>query len=63
MDGPEREIVQKRCFPGQRHDNEVLKMQISLSRHFVVIAQAPRDGGVISSSNVVKRFAHFLLAA
>ena len=29
------------CFRGKRHDNKNLKVQISLSRHFVVIAQAP----------------------
>ena len=40
--GAEREIVQKRCFfRGKRHDNKILKVQILLSRNFVVIAQAP----------------------
>ena len=29
------------CFRGKRHDNKILKVQILLSRHFVVIAQAP----------------------
>ena len=29
-------------FRGQRHDNKILKVQILLSRNFVVIAQAPR---------------------
>ena len=45
----ERKIVQKRWkFLGgggggaQRHDNKVLKVQILLSRNFVVIAQRPK---------------------
>ena len=29
------------CFRGKRHDNKILKVQILLSRSFVVIAQAP----------------------
>ena len=29
------------CFRGKRHDNEILKVQILLSRNFVVIAQVP----------------------
>ena len=28
-------------FRGERHDNKILKVQIRLSRNFVVIAQAP----------------------
>ena len=28
-------------FRGKRHDNQILKVQILLSRNFVVIAQAP----------------------
>ena len=39
--GAERKIVQKRLFRGKRHDNKILKVQILLSRNFVVIAQAP----------------------
>ena len=39
--GAERKIVQKRCFCGKRHDNKNLKVQIILSRNFVLIAQAP----------------------
>ena len=39
--GAERKIVQKRCFRGKRHNNKILKVQILLSRNFVVIAQAP----------------------
>ena len=31
------------CFRGKRHDNKILKVQILLSRNFVVIAQAPSD--------------------
>ena len=30
-------------FRGKRHDNNILKVQILLSRNFVVIAQAPRN--------------------
>ena len=30
-------------FRGKRHDNKILKVQILLSRNFVVVAQAPRD--------------------
>ena len=30
-------------FRGKRHDNTILKVQILLSRNFVVIAQAPRN--------------------
>ena len=36
----ERKIVQSTIFPGQRHDDRILKFQILLSRDFVVIAQA-----------------------
>ena len=44
--GAERRIVQKRCFfRGKRHDNKISKVQILLSRIFVVIAQAPRATG------------------
>ena len=28
---------------GKRHENKILKVQISMSRNFVVIAQAPRE--------------------
>ena len=31
-------------FRGKRHDNKILKLQILLSRNFVVIAQAPKVG-------------------
>ena len=31
------------CFRGKRHDNNILKVQILLSRNFVVIAQAPNN--------------------
>ena len=36
------EIVQNAVFRGKRHDNKILKVQILLSRNFVVIAQAPK---------------------
>ena len=39
--GVERKIAQNTVFRGKRHDNEILKVQILLSRNFVVIAQAP----------------------
>ena len=42
-------VVQKRCFRGKRHDNKILKVQMLLSRNFVVIAQAPREESVPSS--------------
>ena len=37
----ERKIVQKHFFLVKRHDNKILRVQILLSRDFVVIAQAP----------------------
>ena len=39
--GAERKIVQNAVFRGKRHNNKILKVQIMLSRNFVVIAQAP----------------------
>ena len=39
-------------FRGKRHDNKILKMQILLSRNFVVIAQAPS----LQSANCTKDF-------
>ena len=39
--GEERKIVQNAVFRGKRHDNRILKVQIVLSRNYVVIAQAP----------------------
>ena len=41
-EGPERKIVQNAIFHGKRHDNKILKVNILLSRNFVVMAQAPR---------------------
>ena len=41
--GAERKIVQKAVFRGKRHDNKIFKVQIVLSTHFVVIAQAPKQ--------------------
>ena len=37
----ERKICQNAVFRGKRHDNKILKVQILLSRNFVVIALAP----------------------
>ena len=42
--GAERRTVQNAAFHGKRHDNKILKVRILLSRNFVVIAQAPRNG-------------------
>ena len=39
--GAERKIVQNAVFRRKRHDNKILKVQILLSRNFVVMAQAP----------------------
>ena len=39
----ERKIVQNAVCRGKRHDNRILKVQILLSRNFVVIAQAPKN--------------------
>ena len=39
--GRERKIIPKHFFHGERHDNKLLKVQILLSKKFVVIAQAP----------------------
>ena len=44
--GEERKIVQNAVFRGKRHDNKILKVQILLSRNFVVMAQAPSRGGL-----------------
>ena len=40
--GADRKIVQNAIFRGKRHDNKILKVEILLSRNFVVMAQAPR---------------------
>ena len=40
--GPGRKIVQNAIFHGKRHDNQILKVNILLSRNFVVMAQAPK---------------------
>ena len=47
--GAERKIVQNAVFffRGKRHDNKILKVQILLSRKFVVIAQAPIFAGCV----------------
>ena len=39
--GAGRKIVQNAIFHGKRHDNKILKVNILLSRNFVVMAQAP----------------------
>ena len=39
--GREGKIVQNAIFRGKRHDNKILKVNILLSRNFVVMAQAP----------------------
>ena len=38
--GMEGRITQNYCFLGKRHDNIILKVQILLSRNFVVFAYA-----------------------
>ena len=43
--GAERKIVQNAIFHGKRHDNKISKVKILLSRNFVVMAQAPINGG------------------
>ena len=40
--GAERKFVQNAIFHGKRHDNKILKVNILLSRNFVVVAQAPK---------------------
>ena len=47
--GAERKIVQNAVLRGKRHDNKILKLQILLSRNFVVIAQAPKFFGIFKS--------------
>ena len=37
----ERKFVQHAIFHGKRHDNEISKVKLLLSRNFVVMAQAP----------------------
>ena len=50
--GTERKIAPKTLFfHGKRHDNKILKVQILLSKNFVVIAQAPREVLEIPSSS------------
>ena len=52
--GAEREIAQKRCFSlGKRHDNISLKVQILLSRNFVVMAQAPKNRGAVHEVSIL----------
>ena len=55
--GVERRIVQKRCFfLGKHHDNQILKVQILLSRNVVVMAQAPSLGQCWILSNLILGF-------
>ena len=46
--GAERKIVPNAVFRGKRHDNKILKVQISLSRNIVVIVQAPKLTGALA---------------
>ena len=39
--GREENCLKSLLFPGKHHDNEILKVQVLLSRNVVVIAQAP----------------------
>ena len=41
--GAERKIVQNAIFHGKRHDKKILKVNILLSRNFVVMAQVPKN--------------------
>ena len=43
--GREENCPKNAVFLGKRHDNKVLKVQILLSRNFVVMARAPSFGG------------------
>ena len=40
--GAERTIVQNAIFHAKCHDNKIMKLNILLSRNFVVMAQAPK---------------------
>ena len=40
--GQRGESSKNAVFRGKRHDNKILKVQILLSRNFVVITQAPK---------------------
>ena len=54
--GAERKIVQNAVFfRGKRHDNKILKVHILLSRHFVVIAQAPKGKKTIEKSKAHRK--------
>ena len=48
-------------FRGKRHDNKILKVEILLSRYFVIIAQAPNyeNGGGVGSANRFARSDRF----
>ena len=55
--GGREENLSKRCFffclfCGKRHDDKISKVQILLSRNFVVIAQAPTQGRSKESQSV-----------
>ena len=50
--GAGRKIVQNVFFHGKRHDNEILKVQILLSRNYVVMAQAPRFARIDSRESL-----------
>ena len=50
--GAGRKIVQNALLHGKRHDNKILKVNILLSRNFVVVEQAPRKSFAILSLQV-----------
>ena len=45
--GVDRRIAPNAVFLGRRHDSHILKVQIVLSRNFVVMAQAPTKDNVL----------------
>ena len=63
--GAERKIVQNAIFRGKRHDNKILKVEILLSRNFVVMAQAPscwgspRGSAAVCDPNPPRPFARY----
>ena len=46
---------QKARFCGKRHDNKILKVQILLSRNFVVVTQAPECGWLEATPIIDKK--------
>ena len=47
LGGREERSSKNACFHGKRHDNRILKVEMLLSRNFVVIAQAPNLQGAL----------------